>query len=106
MNYKDGYVQICVACCKLNKENSKTLPLICPKTNMPCFAIKPDYLIPKISEELICFAESFNITNKKDKTRLPIECKYIDKNFIDTRCEAFDDLASKGNKTIYTMETY
>ena len=100
----NDYIQICVACCKINKENSKTLPLICPQTKMPCFAIEPQYLIPEPSEEMICFLEGFN--NNNTQPRVPINSKYIDKNYIDTRCAAFDDLQKKGNKTIYTMNAY
>ena len=106
IDYVNGYVQICVSCCKLNQENSKTLPMICPQTNMPCFAINPKYLIPTPSMELVSFIEGFNMVNKSDKPRLPINCKYIDENFVSIRCKAFDELASKGNKTIYTMEAF
>lgn len=106
MDYQNGYVQICVACCKLNRENSKTLPLVCPKTNMACFGINPKYLIPQISKELCQFVDIYQRENKLDKPRLPINSRYIDKSFVDTRCEAFEDLAQKGNKTIYTMEAY
>lgn len=99
------YIQICIGCCKLNRENSKTVPLICPKTNMPCFAFEPKYLIPEVSEEMISFLEKFNINNKENP-RVPIDSKYISKHFVNTRCEAFEMLAKKGNKTIYTMEAY
>lgn len=104
VDYQNGYVQICVGCCQLNSQNRKTLPLKCPKTNMPCFAIKPEYLIPKPSEEMVAYLASYNGGSRE--IRLPLDCKYIDESFVRTRCEAFQDLAKKGNKTIYTMEAY
>lgn len=99
MERQNEYVQICVACCKLNRENRKNLPFICPKTNMPCFAIDPKYLIPEMNEKMLDMVSN-------NKSRLPIDSEYIDKHFVDTRCEVFEDLAQKGNKTIYTMKAY
>ena len=104
MDYQNGYVQICVGCCQINSQNRKTLPMLCPKTKMPCFAIRPDYLIPKPSKEMIAFLAQYN--GESREIRIPIDCKYIDGDFVRTRCEAFQDLAKKGNKTIYTMEAF
>lgn len=104
MNKQNGYVQICVGCCQINSQNSKTLPLICPQINMPCMAIDPKYLIPKISEEMVIFLGEVN--KDSEKVRIPIDCKYIDQDFVKTRCSAFTDLAKQGNKTIYTMQAY
>lgn len=106
MDMINEYVQICVSCCKINCENSKTLPLVCPKTNMACFAINPQYLIPKISEELCQFVSTYQELSKDEKPRLPISCQYIDQNFVNSRCEAFEKLATEGNKTIYTMDAF
>lgn len=103
-NYENGYVQICVTCCQVNSQNSKTLPLVCPKINMPCLAIDPKYIIPKISEEMVIFLSEFNEGN--GKARIPIDCKYIDSDFVKTRCNAFTELSKLGNKTIYTMKAY
>lgn len=104
MNKQNDYAQICIGCCQINSQNSKTLPLICPRINMPCMAIEPKYLMPKISEEMVTFLGEVN--KDSEKVRIPIDCKYIDQDFVKTRCSAFSDLAKQGNKTIYTMQAY
>ena len=41
-NFKPGYS--CTACVKLNHENGGTLPLKCPKLELPCLCIKPEIM--------------------------------------------------------------
>ncbi len=106
MNENPEYVQICITCCKINNENKKTLPMICPKIQMPCLAIEPKYLIPKIDENFIKYLAGYNIAHNTKENRVPIDSKYIDKNFVESRCAAFDDLQKKGMKTIVAMEAY
>ena len=105
----DTYIQICIPCCQINSQNKKTLPLICPRTNMPCFAIEPNYLIPEISEEMEKFLIKFNAKNSQNANfdlRIPMDCKYISQEYLNTRYEAFNKLAKEGNKFIYTMPVY
>lgn len=73
---------------------------------MACFAINPQYLIPEISEELCQFVSTYQEPSNNEKPRLPIRCQYIDQNFVNSRCEAFDKLVAEGNKTIYTMDAF
>lgn len=108
MNNNVDYIQICVACCQINKYNEKTLPFICPRTNMPCFAIKPDKLdSPEKINNLILYLKQLN-PNEDDSEnfRIPINCDCIDQYFVQTRCSAFEDLLKQGNTTILTMDAY
>ena len=73
---------------------------------MACFAINPQYLIPEISEELCQFVSTYQEPSNNEKPRLPIRCQYIDQNFVNSRCEVFEKLATEGNKTIYTMDAF
>ena len=93
------YVQICVTCCKINKENRKSLPFMCPKTQMPCFAVNPDELSsPQRIDAVI---------KKLDASgRISMNDASIDQSFVTSRIEAFDKLKEQGNKTIYAIDAF
>ena len=80
MNNNVDYIQICVACCQINKYNKKTLPFICPRTGMPCFAIKPDrFDSPERVTALILYLKQFNPDeDDSEKFRMPMNCSCID----------------------------
>ena len=99
MEFEDYYVNICVGCCKINSENRKTLPFMCPSTKMPCFCINPSELSsPEKIDDLI--------KRLSPDGRIAIDSEDIDQHFVQTRLDAFEDLAKKGDKTIYTLPAY
>lgn len=75
----------CSVCCTavFYGTDDKTFPIICPETNMPCFAISPEYLIPNISKDILEYMAS----NKE----IPLNSKIIDTNFVDTNIKAYKD---------------
>lgn len=78
----------CVGCIKGNYNSGKgDVPLLCPRINMPCFAISP----VQLDETLKAYGIEFN--ERDTGARIRIENKSIDKEFIqrmlDT-CEKID----------------
>ena len=110
----------CVGCVKLNSENRKTLPVICPNSGMPCFAVLPKYVTMESEKDNVEYSRFVlqengleiedllrGIQEEQVKNlRIPMNCKYIDPNFISTNLKVWRELEEQGDNTIYIMEAY
>ena len=95
--YNQDYIAICIPCCKINKENSKTLPNICPKTQMPCLAFKQSV----IADHKMVMNLFFNATG-----RVEMDGEFIDNEYVEECCANFEKIRKIQGNWICTMDAY
>ena len=87
----------CVSCYHFNKEKGEgDLPMMCPNSNTPCFAIKSEYITNDIKRESFIKEIARYNEGKTAKFRFPIDNKYIDLDFDKKMSEAYNKCIKAG----------
>lgn len=105
---KDKIIAKCISCCHINSQNKRTLPCICPVSNMPCKAIKEKWVK---EENLLDFIvdldkhECNRNNGENDEPRVPMDSEYVDVIFIDQMEQSYKEFQN-GSISIEVMESY
>ncbi len=95
MSEEEMYVLRCLSCVAINAKESKTLPILCPATQLPCFMLQPN----KIQQ---CMAKHANMSIRSGKFgREPLHSEYMDQEAISTMIQKYNELPEYHKQTIH-----